>query len=654
MKRKMKTALFSFLLVSLCYSVPAHAYIDPATTTYIIQIVTALVITLGVTIGIFFTKIRLSIVGLYVRVSEFFIRLFSRKRDKGDKKLSKQMLKVSASPGEPSLKKRFLSAACVSIAFAFTFIVFGIYELYMLNVDSFNFPLKALFPSVALFGALVAVILCIVLVLFRGRVFEFLISLIFGILLAGYVQGNFLNRGLGILTGDSIDWSAQSGAFLLNLLVWIAIVSMPFLLRAYKIKLWSRVIKIVSCLLVIVQVVSMIALKSTSSTTPQRSNRYLSTKGIDQVAEEKNVIVFVLDRLDNIYINGVKGDDPHFFDRLDGFTQFTNNISLYSQTFPSVTNMFTGELHLFERPASDYLKEAWSTSTFLPELHRHEYAIHLFMEPGYTFKDAADIEHIVDNVVENEIRIHTRDALEQFGRLSVFRYAPLFAKPFYWTSTDQFARLVQTESTKECPPYVTDDLHFYKQLKDKKIHKNGGDKKFVYIHLQGSHAPHVMNEYAEPAALGSSNAIIQTKGCFRIVYEYIDQLKQLGLYESSTIIITGDHGARKNDTTLLERAIVTALFVKPAGKAGTPLAFNSAPVSTDNFRPFIYSEVGIPHDELGKTYFEVSEDAEDARYLYHRLIKTSDSPPRLLIYEIQGDANQFENWQLVEDWEIGY
>jgi len=47
---------------------------------------------------------------------------------------------------------------------------------------------------------------------------------------------------------------------------------------------------------------------------------------------------------------------------------------------------------------------------------------------------------------------------------------------------------------------------------------------------------------------------------FHIVYEYLDQLKQLGMYENSTIIIFGDHGARKNDTKPLEHAIVTAPF----------------------------------------------------------------------------------------------
>ena len=106
--------------------------------------------------------------------------------------------------------------------------MFGIYELYMLNIESFNFPLNLLFPYVLLLGASVAILLTIVLVLFRGRLFTALISLVFGILLSGYIQGNFLNRGLGILTGAQLDWSTQARSFLGNTLIWFAIVSIPF------------------------------------------------------------------------------------------------------------------------------------------------------------------------------------------------------------------------------------------------------------------------------------------------------------------------------------------------------------------------------------------------------------------------------------------
>lgn len=56
--RKLKFTYF-FTLFTLLFSMTAYAYIDPATTTYLIQIVAGVFIAAGATIGIFWKKIKL-------------------------------------------------------------------------------------------------------------------------------------------------------------------------------------------------------------------------------------------------------------------------------------------------------------------------------------------------------------------------------------------------------------------------------------------------------------------------------------------------------------------------------------------------------------------------------------------------------------------
>lgn len=48
-----------FLLMTLMLSTSALAYIDPAATSYIVQIVAGVVIACGVAVGVFWKKIRL-------------------------------------------------------------------------------------------------------------------------------------------------------------------------------------------------------------------------------------------------------------------------------------------------------------------------------------------------------------------------------------------------------------------------------------------------------------------------------------------------------------------------------------------------------------------------------------------------------------------
>ena len=50
---------YFFTLFTLLFGMTAYAYIDPATTTYLIQIVAGIFIAAGATIGIFWKKIRL-------------------------------------------------------------------------------------------------------------------------------------------------------------------------------------------------------------------------------------------------------------------------------------------------------------------------------------------------------------------------------------------------------------------------------------------------------------------------------------------------------------------------------------------------------------------------------------------------------------------
>lgn len=51
---------YFFFAFSLLFSITSFAYIDPATTSYLIQIVAGVVIAAGATVGIFWKKIKMS------------------------------------------------------------------------------------------------------------------------------------------------------------------------------------------------------------------------------------------------------------------------------------------------------------------------------------------------------------------------------------------------------------------------------------------------------------------------------------------------------------------------------------------------------------------------------------------------------------------
>ena len=448
----------------------AQAYIDPATTTYVIQIVSAIVITLGITIGVFFGRIRLLLLNSRVWLAAVRAKLFVKKQAIV-KPLYIQYLssEVNKTPSgiwrgmwhdSRSFFQRLSMALTVSLAFAFTFVAFGPYEMYALNMSSFNFPLSEFYGLLLLATTGLTFILTGLLSVTCGRVFDALLSLLLGFLMAGYVQGNFMNHSLGLLTGDFINWSQYSVSFLINLSVWALIMAVPFLLHAFAKRFLDQAGSLFPILLVIVQLISAVSLYRTIQKYQPSAERILTRDGIYDVASEDNIIVIVLDRLDNRYLEELLADDPHYLDRLDGFVRFSNNTTLYSQTFPALANFLTGKKYSWEEPAADFLRDAFKNGDFLPKLRQAGFRVNLYTEPSDSYYDIRNLEGLVDNIADTKTTHNRITALKQFMFLSAFRYGPIAFKPFVWVSPSELSQLIDVDSTSA--PYFFDDLLFYK------------------------------------------------------------------------------------------------------------------------------------------------------------------------------------------------
>jgi hypothetical protein len=185
----------------------------------------------------------------------------------------------------------------------------------------------------------------------------------------------------------------------------------------------------------------------------------------------------------------------------------------------------------------------------------------------------------------------------------------------------------------EASPFVTNDFAIYEMLTAKRLKKSGESASFTFLYMHGAHDPIMMDENIQPS--NDSTPAQQAMGAFKIIYEYIDQLKQLGLYDDATIIITGDHGMLHGDN--VERPSLVGLFVKPAGSSGAPLAISEAPVCPDELAATVMEGLLGSAEGYGRTYFDVKEGDQVTREYISDLKK----------YVITGDGRDFENWEYV-------
>ena len=666
--KRWRIAYLGFLVSVLFFGFPsvAWAYIDPATTSYIIQIISGLIISLSVAFGVFASRLQMGAVTFKARAEAFWMRMRNKRyrqlyakakaREKAkQKELKKQEVRepfLRYLFGEKrSLKLRILIAALLAACLSFSFIFFGILDLLVHNQDAMPYPVTLVFPSVALLSLAMFGIFFVVLAVARGRVYTFLATLVFAAILVAYAQGNFMNGSLGQLTGDWLDLSMIVGEVVVNTIICAAILAVPFLVWRFAPKAHQSMLIFIPSLLIGVQLIALITSFSTSGVLEEevKPQVFLSEQGLYEVAPENNVIVILLDRLDQEYIDELLMHEPDYFEgHFDGFTRYTNNLSTTSRTFPSVVNMLTGYTYGFDEPADEYMREAWRESEFLPALREQGMRSDIYTDYSYGYLDGEDLRNAADNLDQGLPKLSLR-AIDNLVTISLYRYMPYVLKQGFWLSTSDLEADVahQGEHDKR---YWPDDHAVYDSLvEDGLTINNEIEGNFKFIHLNGCHPPFNADIDFNKVSYQDSSQYYQTRFAFGIVFEYLDQLKELGLYEESTIIVLGDHGYTVGldylgDFRDLSEAQVTGLFVKLSGEHSTPLATSIAPVNSDQLRATVWQQAGLDYAAMGDTYNQVPLDSTKSRVFMFQVGLSGSQEKYLQYFEVQGDANNFDCW----------
>ena len=441
-------------------------------------------------------------------------------------------------------------------------------------------------------------------------------------------------------------------------------ISMPMfwqglmLILIFSEGVWKKLTIILPVLLIGMQLAGLVSTAVTTdfsqetklnvSNDTAEAEAFVSDKGIFELSSKDNILVFILDRLDGKYIDSVVADDPHFFDDMEGFTYFPNNTSLYCRTYPADLYLLTGKISYYDQPANELFTQAYSEGRFLPSLRARDYTTKLYIAKYYAYSDVSQLQGLADNVVteKQEQKVDKLRMLQAMAQFSAYRYTPHAMKQYFWLSAQTFSDTVVI--TNENKPYAGDSYRFGDELKKKGVSLTEEKNNFMFLHLKGCHGNYDLDAQGNYVGDGNSTLLEQTKGYFTLLKQYMEQMKALGVYDSSTIIITGDHG-KSEDVRSLDTYKTTGLFVKPAGSSSGTLQTSSRPLSQTNFHATVLQAAGINSDEYGKSIWEVGEEEDVVRRFLYKVNKKA-----LEEYEIRGDAEDFSNWTHVKDYPLTY
>ncbi len=585
-----------------------------------------------------------------------------------------------------SLKRRWPMAVLGGVVLPFTLFM-GAFEWYAGGYDMFRFSLSDFAPVLAIWGLLVALLLTGILLLLRGRAFDVTLAVLASVALMANVQ-KWINVNTS-LVGDDVGVPVSPVWKVINLILWImVIVGCVLAVLLVKKRKWLRyTVTLVLVVMMGMQIPNFIVLSVTTdvykpkdmtvdaaemSTQNQTSvdassetssaeqdpseeddrPKVLTVKNLYTVGSEKNVVVFLIDRYDIRYVDEVKEHDPDYFDAWEDFVYYEDNITAFSRTYPAVGSMLSGKNHDFKAgvSAADYFYDAYQNSPLLQGLKEADFSINIYTDEYYAYRDAREFLGYADNIsgVHN-YTVQERESLcvDMLG-LAVYSCVPEMAKmAFSALSTDRFEKYVKYD-TGDDDEYALRDADIYAGLVENGLTVGEHENHFAFVHLSGIHSPYKIDADGGPSK--SKTSLGATLGCMKLVRAYIDELKRLGLYEDTTIIITGDHPDPISDDVLPDKPRLTALFVKRAGVSGQPFTESQAQVGQNNLIPSILSAAGVSYDaSLGECYWDIPE-GEDRVRTYHFLVNPTAARNEFWMarYSITGNGRDFANWH-VED-----
>lgn len=565
-----------------------------------------------------------------------------------DKKIAKSRTKMN----KYTTKEKVLISALVSFVFSFIIFLFNPIDIVANNAQEFSFALSDIIGGVLLSFFASFAILFAVLMIFNKYILNIITSLLLSVFISDYIYNLTVGKGT-LVSGDvRIDYGKSTTIFLI---IIIAVAYALFLAGVLLKNKWKNVCAFICVLLIAMNsatLVSDFATKDFVNKNGTTINYALSEKNLFGVSKKENIVYFLFDRFDTKYYDEVVNDNPNYFSKsLDGFTYFDNAVSTFSRTYPAVAGLITGVTYDGNTSSNEYFKKAYTTSPFLKDLKSNGYEINIYADRYYEYSDAECFKDTVSNATKiNGYTPDKTNILKYLLSLSDARTIACKMPTLLFKHTANGTVLALSKLNSKDKIYHDDDAELYKNLKSSGLHYTNSDKNYTFIYLHGTHSPYTLDADAQRVKASTSKE--QTIGSFKIIADYVDQMKKLGVYDNSTIVITGDHGYPYTDTEPLlestDTGTKTAVFVKPKSSKTSGLSVSHAPASVADIIPTIVKDTGIKAStDYGESLFDIAQDSARERIYYHSRL-TGNSKLILDKYTITGDAANIKNWKLEE------
>ncbi len=370
------------------------------------------------------------------------------------------------------------------------------------------------------------------------------------------------------------------------------------------------------------QIITLIVLASTVNLFDRKIQTISTTDNEMRYSSGENFIILILDRFDQREFDKLLGNknSDYVTNTFENFTYYPDTLSLYQMTDYSLPQIVADSRYLCDEPFHDYIQTAFSDSYLIDKLNDLGYETNI-----YTTITLPDDPPEVDNWKRATFSPTSSSTLLSFiYRLIAFRYMPQQLKDLFWFYPDDLNNIKEARlsdqsgrtSKKAAIPYEWFNSSFNDIITSEQIKIADTPGSFHLYHLKGMHPMYKCDRQFNPTDYTVSKEETELS-LMDMLNNYFDALKEVGIYDNSSIIVMADHGEMISEENQLGHL---PIFLYKAKKEKHPLI-------TD-YTPHSYSELNtlyatILEDET-YSFFSGSEYDSEIRFIYE-IIKADGS-----------------------------
>jgi hypothetical protein len=561
-----------------------------------------------------------------------------------------------------SRPRRFLLVLFPALLVPLQLLLFGPHTIYSGNIQEFSAPFWSLVVHLAPMILAVAGALALVGIVLPAKMFAHYVVGLVALGVTIWAQGNLMVGDYGVLNGQDIDWSGHAWRNRYELALWIAV---PVVAVIFARKIFSTAI-FASRILIALQFV-LLVYTAAQADPEARAKWEGAPEAIFELSSKQNVFHFVLDGFQSDAFHDIlEAERPEIDRQYAGFTFFKNHMGAFPTTIVSIPAMLTGSVYRNQERMRRFIAREFKRASIFRVMRDQGYQVDAVSGLVYDRASTTNYYRLPTPYVTYDA--YVRFAGWQLADLALFRHSPHILKP--WVYNDQSWRL-QTRfgQSTDTPGRRYLPVNGQAFLADYTARMRVGHNRpnYKYLHVGIPHWPVSVNadcEYIGARSLRRPNYTDQARCGISRVGAFLDKLRQLGLYDSSLIVISSDHGVAlppegfKSDRDVfggplseISGAALALLVVKPPRATG-PVRISEAPSAISDIPATIVDTLGLSNPFQGASALKLDEHTPRPRqfavYLWNSAGWQSDFFPYMDVFTVDGAVTDGSAWKTEE------